>query len=143
MKNLIKEINGDKGVLITTYTGFLKYQGYLVEHSWHYLILDEGHKIRNPNSQISAAVKRINTPHKILLTGSPMQNNLQELWSLFDFIIPGLLGTLQVFTEHFVNPIIHGGFANSTSIQVCTFLFVSIHNGNSIHFRKRRHYRWR
>lgn len=47
-----------------------------------------------------------------------MQNNLQELWSLFDFIYPSLLGTLQIFTEHFVNPIIQGGFANSTYMQV-------------------------
>lgn len=123
-KNLIKEINKDKGILITTYSGLLKYKGHLIEYSWHYLILDEGHKIRNPNSQISAAVKCINTPHKMLLTGSPMQNNLQELWSLFDFIIPGLLGTLQVFTEHFANPIIHGGFANATSIQVHTVYFI-------------------
>lgn len=47
-----------------------------------------------------------------------MQNNLQELWSLFDFIIPGMLGTLSTFVEHFANPIMQGGYANATPMQV-------------------------
>lgn len=96
----------------------LKYKGNLIEYNWHYLILDEGHKIRNPSAKISVAVKAIRTPHRLMLTGSPMQNNLQELWSLFDFTNPGMLGTLITFTEHFANPIVQGGFANATPMQV-------------------------
>lgn len=68
--------------------------------------------------QISVAVKEIRTPHRVILTGSPMQNNLQELWSLFDFISPGLLGTLPIFIEHFCNPIMQGGYFNATPMQV-------------------------
>lgn len=115
---LIKEINKDKGILITTYIGVLKFKGVLLEHNWHYVVLDEGHKIRNPGAKISVAVKEFRTPHRVMLTGSPMQNNLQELWSLFDFCVPGMLGNLPTFLEHFANPIIQGGYSNATPMQV-------------------------
>lgn len=115
--SLIKDINKDRGILITSYSGILKYKGILTELNWHYVILDEGHKIRNPNAKVSIAAKEFRTPHRIMLTGSPMQNNLQELWSLFDFTNPGMLGSLQIFMEHFANPILQGGYANATYMQ--------------------------
>lgn len=59
------------------------------------------------------------TPHRLILSGSPMQNNLRELWSLFDFVFPGKLGTLPVFMEQFSVPITLGGYANATEVQVC------------------------
>ncbi|XP_063918489.1 DNA excision repair protein ERCC-6-like [Zophobas morio] len=123
--NLIKEMTKSKGVVITSYGGILKYIDYLTQYDWHYLILDEGHKIRNPNAKISIAVKQIRTPHRLMLSGSPMQNNLQELWSLFDFTNPGMLGNLNTFMEHFNNPIVQGGFVNSTPMQEATALSVA------------------
>ena len=60
------------------------------------------------------------TPHRIILSGSPMQNNLKELWSLFDFVFPGKLGTLPVFMEQFSVPITLGGYVNASQIQVET-----------------------
>jgi hypothetical protein len=54
----------------------------------------KGHKIRNPDADITLTCKRFTTPRRILVTGTPMQNNLKELWSLFDFVFPGRLGTL-------------------------------------------------
>ncbi|XP_044747303.1 DNA excision repair protein ERCC-6-like [Coccinella septempunctata] len=122
---LIRDINEDNGVLVTTYLGILKYKGNLLDHHWHYLILDEGHKIRNATAKVTVAVKQIRTPHRILLSGSPMQNNLQELWSLFDFTNPGILGALNTFMEHFNNPIIQGGFANASPMQEATALSVA------------------
>lgn len=122
---LIANINKNKGIIITTYAGILKYKGHFCEYNWQYLILDEGHKIRNPKAKIAVAVKQIRTPHRIMLTGSPMQNNLTELWSLFDFTNPGMLGNLAIFTEHFANPILHGGFANASPMQEATALSVA------------------
>ncbi|XP_020290353.1 DNA excision repair protein ERCC-6-like isoform X2 [Pseudomyrmex gracilis] len=113
------------GILVTSYNGVLKHKDLLASSQWHYVILDEGHMIRNPQAKVSRAVKRFSTPHRLLLTGSPMQNSLKELWSLFDFIIPGKLGTLPVFLEHCVAPITRGGYVNATSLQEATALQVA------------------
>jgi DNA excision repair protein ERCC-6 len=107
-------------VLITTYAGLRIYRKQLVPVKWSYSILDEGHKIRNPDSEISLTAKQLLTPHRLILSGTPMQNNLTELWSLFDFVFPGRLGTLPVFQAQFAVPINIGGYANATNIQVQT-----------------------
>ncbi|CAL7947361.1 unnamed protein product [Xylocopa violacea] len=113
------------GILITSYSGMLRHKDLLVTSQWHYVILDEGHKIRNPQAKVSKAVKEFSTPHRLLLTGSPMQNSLKELWSLFDFILPGKLGTLPAFLEHCATPITRGGYVNATPLQEATALQVA------------------
>jgi len=67
---------------------------------------------------MTLTVKQIPTPHRLILSGSPLQNNLRELWSLFDFIYPGKLGTLPAFMEHFSVPITIGGYANANQVEV-------------------------
>ncbi|CAL1284945.1 unnamed protein product [Larinioides sclopetarius] len=118
--SLIRTINKSHGILITTYNGVVQNQENLLKYEWHYIILDEGHKIRNPDAQATLAVKQFRTPHRIILSGSPIQNNLKELWSLFDFVFPGKLGTLPVFMQQFSVPIVLGGYANASKIQVQT-----------------------
>ena len=92
----------------------------LTSENFDCVVLDEGHKIRNPDSQATLAVKSFPTPHRIILSGSPLQNNLKELWSLFDFIFPGKLGTLPVFMAQFSVPITIGGYTNASKFQVAT-----------------------
>ncbi|KAI6243649.1 hypothetical protein M3Y99_00027100 [Aphelenchoides fujianensis] len=119
-------------VLITSYSTYtLVYKDFL-KVNWHYVILDEGHKIPQSGDQgeqmkesvcesgVTTSLKELRTPHRLLLTGSPMQNNLKELWSLIDFVYPGRLGSLKEFTDKFANPITQGGYANATKIQVRT-----------------------
>ncbi|KAI8143975.1 SNF2 family N-terminal domain-containing protein [Fennellomyces sp. T-0311] len=108
------------GVIVTTYSGVQAYREILLKHKWGYVVLDEGHKIRNPDSETTLACKRFKTPHRIILSGTPIQNNLKELWSLFDFIFPGRLGTLPVFQTQFSVPINIGGYANASNVQVQT-----------------------
>ena len=67
---------------------------------------------------MTLAVKQLATAHRLILSGSPLQNNLKELWSLFDFIYPGKLGTLPVFLQQFSGPITVGGYANASTVQV-------------------------
>lgn len=111
----------EKGhVLITTYMGLRIYSRHILPREWGYVVLDEGHKIRNPNSEISLACKRVKTYNRIILSGTPIQNNLTELWSLFDFVFPGRLGTLPVFEQQFAIPINMGGYANASNVQVQT-----------------------
>eukprot|EP00794_Sanderia_malayensis_P008716 gene8716-9647_t len=117
---LIKHIVDDKGILVTSYSNLRIHQDQLLRYYWDYIILDEGHKIRNPDAEITLASKQFTTPHRLILSGSPLQNNLKELWSLFDFIYPGKLGTLPVFMAEFSVPITIGGYANATDIQVQT-----------------------
>ncbi|KAL0084706.1 SNF2 family N-terminal domain-containing protein [Phycomyces blakesleeanus] len=108
------------GILITTYSGVQTYREILLKHKWGYVVLDEGHQIKNPDSETTLACKQFKTPHRIILSGTPIQNNLKELWSLFDFIFPGRLGTLPVFQSQFSVPIRIGGYANATNVQVQT-----------------------
>ncbi|XP_073542195.1 DNA excision repair protein ERCC-6 [Phyllobates terribilis] len=117
---LIGEIGNSRGVLITSYSNVRLMQEDLLRYHWHYIILDEGHKIRNPNAHVTMACKQFRTPHRLILSGSPMQNNLRELWSLFDFVFPGKLGTLPVFMEQFSVPITMGGYSNASPVQVKT-----------------------
>ncbi|KFV65211.1 DNA excision repair protein ERCC-6 [Dryobates pubescens] len=117
---LIHEIAACHGILITSYSYIRLMQDNIHSYDWHYVILDEGHKIRNPNAAVTLACKQFRTPHRIILSGSPMQNNLKELWSLFDFVFPGKLGTLPVFMEQFSVPITMGGYANASPVQVKT-----------------------
>ncbi|XP_043374459.1 DNA excision repair protein ERCC-6 isoform X3 [Dermochelys coriacea] len=117
---LIHEIVACHGILITSYSYIRLMQDNINSYDWHYVILDEGHKIRNPNAAVTLACKQFRTPHRIILSGSPMQNNLKELWSLFDFVFPGKLGTLPVFMEQFSVPITMGGYSNASPVQVKT-----------------------
>lgn len=111
----------DKGhVLVTTYTGLQTYAEELLRVDWEYAVLDEGHKIRNPNAEITVTCKELNTPNRVILSGTPVQNNLTELWSLFDFIYPMRLGTLVNFRTQFEIPIRQGGYANASNLQVMT-----------------------
>ena len=66
---------------------------------WLYVIIDEGHTIKNPRGKTTRAIKTIAGQHKLVLTGTPVQNRLDELWSLFDFAMPGYLGTLPSFQQ--------------------------------------------
>lgn len=68
---------------------------------WLYVVVDEGHNIKNPDAQRTKAIKTINGQHKLALTGTPIQNNLEELWSLFDYAMPGYLGKRTEFREQY------------------------------------------
>ncbi|MBC7384352.1 MAG: DEAD/DEAH box helicase [Bacteroidia bacterium] len=72
---------------------------------FNYVILDESQAIKNANSQAAKAVKLLTASNKLVLTGTPIENSVQELWSQLSFVNPGLLGSLQAFNERFVLPI--------------------------------------
>ncbi|KAJ1799550.1 DNA repair protein rhp26 [Coemansia sp. RSA 2399] len=117
-EKLVDRIHRKGHVVIVTYSGLQIYQDVLLRRKWGYAVLDEGHTIRNPDADVTIACKRLDTRHRVLVTGTPIQNNLAELWSLFDFIFPGRLGTLPVFNNQFAIPITVGGYASANSLQV-------------------------
>lgn len=118
--NIVDRISAKGHVLVTTYAGLRIHSSRLLRKNWSYIVLDEGHKIRNPDADITLTCKQFRTPHRIILSGTPIQNNLNELWSLFDFVFPGRLGTLPVFQSQFAIPINLGGYANASNVQVQT-----------------------
>ncbi|XP_070580138.1 DNA excision repair protein ERCC-6-like [Ptychodera flava] len=117
---LVYDVVKSRSVLVTSYSGIRIHQDLLLRYQWDYVILDEGHKIRNPDAEVTMACKQFRTPHRLILSGSPMQNNLRELWSLCDFVFPGKLGTLPVFMQEFSVPITMGGYSNASEVQVKT-----------------------
>ncbi|KAI8523062.1 hypothetical protein RHMOL_Rhmol13G0045500 [Rhododendron molle] len=108
------------GLLITTYEQLRLLGEKLLDIEWGYAVLDEGHRIRNPNAEVTLVCKQLQTVHRIIMTGAPIQNKLAELWSLFDFVFPGKLGVLPVFESEFAVPISVGGYANASPLQVST-----------------------
>jgi len=84
-------------IFITTYGLLAKYD-WLSGARWEYLIIDEAQAIKNPHTKQTKAVKRLKAGHRIAMTGTPIENKLSDLWSLFDFLNPGLLGSAKEFT---------------------------------------------
>ncbi|KAG1370187.1 DNA excision repair protein CSB [Cocos nucifera] len=113
-------VQSESGLLLTTYEQLRLLGEKLLDIEWGYAILDEGHRIRNPNAEVTLVCKQLQTVHRIIMTGAPIQNKLSELWSLFDFVFPGKLGVLPVFETEFAVPITVGGYANATPLQVST-----------------------
>ena len=83
--------------VITSYDIAVREMHRLSAVPWLYVVVDEGHHIKNPAAQRTQAVKKIHGQHKLVLTGTPIQNGLMELWSLFDYAMPGYLGTQTEF----------------------------------------------
>jgi DNA excision repair protein ERCC-6 len=76
-------------VILVTYEGLRNYRQALLQVPWASVCLDEGQKVRNPEAETTAVAKMLPCEHRLLLSGTPIQNNLKELWSLFDFVYPG------------------------------------------------------
>ncbi|XP_059663033.1 TATA-binding protein-associated factor BTAF1 isoform X2 [Cornus florida] len=93
-------------VIITSYDVVRKDIDSLGQFSWNYCILDEGHIIKNSKSKITGAVKRLKAQHRLVLSGTPIQNNVLDLWSLFDFLMPGFLGTEKQFQATYGKPLV-------------------------------------
>lgn len=93
----------DFDVILTTYGVLRNEIDEFKKIKFHYCIIDEAQNIKNPLAQTSKAVKEINSTMRVALTGTPIENNLIELWSIFDFIMPGYLFTESSFRNKFIN----------------------------------------
>ena len=103
-------------VCLTTYPLLWRDRELLGAHAYHLLILDEAQIIKNSASQASQVVRQFSAAHRLCLTGTPMENHLGELWGLFDFLMPGFLGTTKHFTSTWRTPIEKQGNALRRSL---------------------------
>lgn len=92
-------------VVITSYALLRRDIAKLKDINFRYVILDESQNIKNATSQTAQAVKQLNSQHKLALSGTPIENKLEELWSVFDFLMPGFLFSMADFNSRYVNPI--------------------------------------
>ena len=116
MKRLVE--TSEHGVVtIMSYEGLRVNISSVSAMRWSAVCLDEGQKIRNPDAEVTLACKRVHALHRIILSGTPIQNRLQELWCLMDFVCLGKLGTREVFDVEIATPIREGNYRNASKFR--------------------------
>jgi superfamily II DNA or RNA helicase len=106
-KTLFTKVH-EQHLVITTYPLVHRDFEALSQFDWQWLILDEAQVIKNPKAKMTQSVKQLKAQHKVCLTGTPMENHLGELWSLFDFLMPGYLSNHKGFNDLYRKPIENG-----------------------------------
>ncbi|WP_380179901.1 DEAD/DEAH box helicase [Kalamiella sp. sgz302252] len=99
----------DYDVVLTTYSLLWRDQPQLLGHSYHLLILDEAQYVKNSASRAASVIRTLKSRYRLCLTGTPLENHLGELWSQFDFLLPGFLGSAKAFTQEWRVPIERDG----------------------------------
>lgn len=92
-------------IVLTTYSLLSYDKEELIKHHYYYVILDEAQHIKNPTTKMAQTARALTTCYRLCLTGTPIENNLIELWSLYHFLMPGFLGSRQSFTKTYRTPI--------------------------------------
>lgn len=100
-----RKLEDNSDVIITTYSIVRNDIKYLKQMNFSLLVIDEAQNIKNSDTQQTKAVKALNASKKIAMTGTPIENNLIELWNLYDFLMPGYLGRKKDFEENIAKPI--------------------------------------
>lgn len=96
-------------LVITSYALLRRDVEQYVEHTFAALVLDEAQHIKNRSTQNAVAAKRLKAYHRLVLTGTPIENSVSDLWSIMDFLMPGYLGAHEAFRRHYEQPIANGG----------------------------------
>ncbi|XP_047311709.1 ISWI chromatin-remodeling complex ATPase CHR11-like [Impatiens glandulifera] len=94
-------VAGKFDVCVTSFEMAIKEKATLRQFSWRYIIIDEAHRIKNENSLLSKTMRLYKTNYRLLITGTPLQNNLHELWSLLNFLLPEIFSSSETFDEWF------------------------------------------
>jgi len=92
---------GGWDVVVTSYEMILREKSVFKKFNWKYMVIDEAHRIKNEESKLSHVIREIKTSNRLLLTGTPLQNNLHELWALLNFLLPEVFSSSEDFDEWF------------------------------------------
>lgn len=88
-------------VCVTSYEMVLREKSHLKKFAWEYIIIDEAHRIKNEESSLAQIIRLFNSRNRLLITGTPLQNNLHELWALLNFLLPDVFGDSDAFDQWF------------------------------------------
>ncbi|GAB4254254.1 MULTISPECIES: DEAD/DEAH box helicase [Deferrisoma] len=118
------EAFGGADLVITSYALLRRDRELLAGVEWDWAILDEAQAIKNPDTQTARAARALRARRRLALTGTPLENHLGEIWSLFQFLNPGLLGSQRSFARRFVQPILAGdeGAAEALRRRIAPFV---------------------
>jgi len=94
-------VPGKFDICVTSFEMAIKEKTALKRFSWRYIIIDEAHRIKNEKSLLAKTMRIYNTNYRLLITGTPLQNNLHELWSLLNFLLPEIFSSAETFDEWF------------------------------------------
>ncbi len=119
-------------VIITSYALLRRDIDLLKKLDLDYAILDEAQNIKNPMSATAAAARDLNAKHRLALTGTPIENRLSEIWSIFDFVSPGLLGPLAKFEERYGKPIDQGDSKAAARLRASIHPFILRRTKNEV-----------
>ncbi|MDB4989758.1 MAG: Helicase, family, partial [Myxococcaceae bacterium] len=114
----------DADVMITSYALLRRDEEFLHTLQFRYVILDEAQHIKNPMSATARAAKRLKSERRLAMTGTPIENRLSEIWSIFDFVSPGLLNSLNSFEEKYARPIERGDAPAAVRLRATIHPFV-------------------
>jgi len=92
---------GGWDVCVTSYEMILRERSVFKKFQWKYMVIDEAHRIKNEESKLSTVIRELKTANRLLLTGTPLQNNLHELWALLNFLLPDVFSSSEDFDEWF------------------------------------------
>ncbi len=124
-ERVLADPDGPPDVLVTTYETLRRDMGALQQRAWDYVILDEAQKIKNPITESARACRQLLARHRLAVTGTPIENRLEELWALFDFLMPGYLGSQARFRREFQGPIMRDkseGAADELKRKIAPFV---------------------
>ncbi|KAJ4482453.1 SNF2 family DNA-dependent ATPase [Lentinula aciculospora] len=91
-------------VVVTTYEMIIKDRAYLAGYNWGYIVVDEGHRLKNLDCTLTREIKKYSSASRMILTGTPLHNNLAELWSLLNFVLPDIFNDVDSFQSWFNLP---------------------------------------
>lgn len=107
-------LTADFDVLVTSFEMVIREKSQLKKFRWEYIVVDEAHRIKNEESSLSQIIRLFYSRNRLLITGTPLQNNLHELWALLNFLLPDVFGDSEVFDDWFEN---QGGKENEDQDQ--------------------------
>ena len=111
------EVAHSADTIITSYALIARDIEFYTKQKFHSLIIDEASLIRNPDTQAAKALRKLDAQHRIALTGTPVENAIRDLWSLFQFLLPGYLGTRKDFQQHYQQPLSNSNNSNNNTDQ--------------------------
>ncbi|KAG6893095.1 hypothetical protein C0992_011288 [Termitomyces sp. T32_za158] len=109
-------------VVVTTYEMIIKDRAHLEHYNWGYIVVDEGHRLKNLDCKLMKEIKKYKSAGRMILTGTPLHNNLAELWSLLNFILPDIFNDVDSFQEWFNIPSMQQSLGSERSSQIISAL---------------------